>query len=166
MCNGLARLARCAGEIRECTRGNSFVEFAWAAPILVLLTFASFDYGSAYVEGLRLNGAARAGTQQALHDPVDWNNTAKFKQAALEEYAGQPLTSEEAAALAVTAAADAYCACTAGATLACADICPDSSDPGRFVRVTLSRDLSLILPYPWTASEQLTVQGESVIRVR
>ena len=31
-----------------------------------LPAFGAYDYGSAYVEGVQLNGAARAGAQQAL----------------------------------------------------------------------------------------------------
>lgn len=166
MRNGLARLARHRLGLRECCRGNSAIEFALAAPILILLAFGAFDYGSAYVESLRLNGAARAGAQVALYDPLNWDDTARLEQSALEEYAGRGLTSDEVEALPVSAAADAFCACTAGAPLACSDVCPGGDAPGRFVQVTLTRGVPLTLPYPWASGGEVAVQGATVVRVR
>ena len=62
------RLSRCRALLRRmisCPSGSSAVEFGLTAPILVLLAFGAYDYGSAYVESVRLNGAARAGAPQA-----------------------------------------------------------------------------------------------------
>lgn len=166
MPNLLTRASRLARAIQQCSRGNAAIEFAWTVPILILVTFGAFDYGSAYVEGVRLNGAARAGAQEALFDPIDWEDTARMEQTALEEYVGHGLTGDQADALPVSAAASAFCACTAGAVLACGDICPGGDVPGRFVRVTLTRGVPLTLPYPWSNGGQVSVQGESVVRVR
>ena len=105
-----------------CRKGNTAIEFALTAPLLVLLAFGAFDYGSAYVEGVRLNGASRAGAQQALYNAQDWQNTDQMEQAALEEYVGHALTPEEVAVMSVSATAEAFCACTAGATLVCMSI--------------------------------------------
>lgn len=159
-------IARYARQIRACCRGNSAIEFTWIVPILILVTFGAFDYGSAYVESLRLNGAARAGAQEALYDPLNWNDTARLEQAALEEYVGHGLTSDQVEALPVLAAASAFCACTAGATMACSDVCPGGDTPGRFVQVTLTRGVPLTLPYPWSSGGEVSVQGETVVRVR
>ena len=166
MLNTFARPLRFARDICRCCSGNSAIEFAWTVPILILVTFAAFDYGSAYVEGVRLNGAARAGAQEALFDPLDWQDTARMEQTALQEYVGHGLTGDQAEALPVSAAASAFCACTAGAVLACGDICPGGDVPGRFVRVTLTRGVPLTLPYPWSSGGQVSVQGETVVRVR
>jgi Flp pilus assembly protein TadG len=148
-----------------CRKGNSAVEFSLTVPLLVLLAFGAFDYGSAYVEGVRLNGAARAGVQQALYDSNDWQNTSQMEQAALEEYVGHALTPEEAAAMSVTATAEAFCACTAGVALACSDSCSGGASPGQFVRLTLDRNMPLILPYPWSSTGQVAVDGQAVVRV-
>ena len=61
-CPSLLEMARRLG---ACPKGNTAVEFGLTMPLLVLLAFGAIDYGSAYVEGVRLNGAARAGAQQA-----------------------------------------------------------------------------------------------------
>lgn len=149
-----------------CRRGNSAVEFGLAVPFLVLLAFGAFDYGRAYAESVRLNGAARAGAQQSLYDSNAWENTDLAEQSALEEYAGHALTPDEIAAMAVTAAGSAFCACTAGATVACSATCPGGSSPGQFVSVAMSTTVPLTLPYPWEGSDELTVDGQAVVRVR
>lgn len=148
-----------------CRRGNSAVEFGLTAPLLVLLAFGAYDYGSAYVEGVRLNGAARAGAQQSLYDPSSWSDTDGAEQLALEEYVGHALTADEVAAMTVSATADAFCACTAGVTLACTATCPDGSSPGRFIRVSMTRAVPLTLPYPWADGDQVMVDGQAVVRV-
>jgi hypothetical protein len=135
-------------------------------PLLVLLAFGAYDYGSAYVEGVRLNGAARAGAQQSLYDSNTWEDTDQAEQAALEEYVGHALTPEEVAVMSVSATAEAFCACTAGVTLACTDTCPGGAAPGQFVRVSMTRAVPLTLPYPWADSDEVAVDGEAVVRVR
>lgn len=159
-------LAEVARRLRACRNGNTAIEFGLTAPLLVLLAFGAFDYGSAYVEGVRLNGASRAGAQQALYDPNTWDQTGQAEQAALEEYVGHALTPEEVAAMSVSATAEAFCACTAGATLACTATCPGGVAPGQFVRVSMSRAVPLTLPYPWTEDDEVTVDGQAVVRVR
>lgn len=149
-----------------CRKGSTAVEFGLTVPLLVLLAFGAYDYGSAYVEGVRLNGAARAGAQQALYNAQDWQNTAQMEQVALEEYAGHALTAEEIAVMPVAAAAQAFCACTGGATLACTATCPGGAAPGQFVSVTLSNATPLTLPYPWAAGATVQVDGQAVVRVR
>ena len=148
-----------------CRKGNTAIEFGLTAPLLVLLAFGAFDYGSAYVEGVRLNGAARAGAQQSLYNSSTWGDTDQAEQSALEEYVGHALTPDEIAAMSVSATADAFCACTAGPTLACAATCPDGSSPGQFVRVSMTRAMPLTLPYPWANGSEVTVDGQAVVRV-
>ena len=161
-----SRLRHVVRRAAGCPEGNTAVEFSLTAPILVLLAFGAFDYGSAYVEGVRLNGAARAGAQQALYNSQEWQNTDLMEQAALEEYAGHALTPEEIAVMSVTATAEAFCACTAGATLACTATCPGGESPGQFVSVTLNNATPLTLPYPWADGETVEVDGQAVVRVR
>ena len=162
----LPSLVHVTRRLGGCRKGNTAIEFGLTAPLLVLLAFGAFDYGSAYVEGVRLNGAARAGAQQALYNSQEWQNTDLMEQAALEEYAGHALTPEEIAVMSVTATAEAFCACTAGATLACTATCPGGESPGQFVSVTLNNATPLTLPYPWADGETVEVDGQAVVRVR
>lgn len=162
----LLRLRNLVRALDSARGGNSAVEFALVAPLLILITFGAFDYGRAYVEGVRMNGAARAGAQYALFEPTNWTDGQTMERTALEEYVGHALTDSQLASLPVSAAAADFCACTAGATLACSDTCPDGSSPGRFVRVTLAGAVGLTLPYPWSADGETAVGGEAVVRVR
>jgi Flp pilus assembly protein TadG len=168
----MAMLIRClslldvARRLGACREGNTAIEFGLTMPLLVLLGFGAFDYGSAYVDSVRLNGAARAGAQQALYNAQNWQNTDQMEQAALEEYVGHVLTPAEIALMSVSATADAFCACTAGVTLACSDTCPGGESPGQFVSVTLNNATPLTLPYPWAEGDTVPVGGQAVVRVR
>ena len=146
--------------------GNVAVEFAMAAPFLILIAFGSFDYGRAYVEEIRMKGAARAGAQHALYEPTNWTNNAMIERIALEEYAGHALTDDALAGLPVSAAAASFCACIAGAELTCSATCPGGGSPDRFVRVRLAGVVPLTLPYPWSANGETAVAGQAVLRVR
>ena len=162
-CPSLLEMARRLG---ACPKGNTAVEFGLTMPLLVLLAFGAIDYGSAYVEGVRLNGAARAGAPPARDKTQHWQDTPQKEQVCLEEYVGHALTPEEVAAMSVSATAEAFCACTAGATLVCTGTCPGGDAPGQFVRVSMSRGVPLTLPYPWTDDDEVTVDGQAVVRVR
>ena len=164
----LIRFSRLRAAVRRaasCPGGNTAVEFSMAAPVVILLAVGALDSGSAYVESVRLNGAARAGTQQALYNSQSWQDTDGMAQAALEEYVGHPLTPEQTAEMSVSAEAAAFCACTAGVTLACGGTCPGGAAPSQFVRVSMSRAMPLRLPYPWADSDAVTVNGSAVVRV-
>ena len=165
----LIRLSQFRNVVRRvvaCPEASTAAEFSLTMPVLMLLAFGTFDYGSAYVESVRLNGASRAGTQQALYNSQAWQNTDQMEQAALEEYVGHALTPEEVAVMSVSATAEAFCACTAGVTLACTGTCPGGDAPGQFVRVSMSRAVPLTLPYPWADDDEVTVGGQAVVRVR
>ena len=166
MVTWFARLGAAMRSIERSCGGNAAIEFAFAAPILVALTFGAFDYGSAYVESVRLSGAAREGAQKALYDPANWQDDSMIEQAALEEYVGHALTPSEMSTMSVSATSLAFCACQNGADLVCSGICPDGSLPGQFVRVTLTRSVPLTLPYPWADDGAAATAGEAVVRVR
>jgi Flp pilus assembly protein TadG len=50
MTTRLVCLQRSLGRLAAMTGGNSAVEFALAAPLLILLALGAFDYGRSYVE--------------------------------------------------------------------------------------------------------------------
>lgn len=160
----LVQIARLGGTLRVCQAGNAAIEFALILPIVVLLAFGAYDHGSAYIEGVRLTGAARAGAQQALYDPAVWDDTSGAERLALEEYVGHALTDAQILALNVSAAANTFCGCSDGTTLACSGTCPGGDRAGRFLRVALSTAVPVILPYPWVPSGEIDVDREAVVR--
>jgi hypothetical protein len=167
MITRLTRLARTARGVLRCRAGNGAVEFGFAAPILILFTFGSFDYGRAYVEGVRLSGAAREGAQQVLYQPAHWQDGQLIEQAALEDYVGHALTPDQMSTVPVSATAQAFYACENGDVVADGSTpCPDGSWPGQYVRVGLTKSVSLTLPYPWSSNGSTAVAGSAVVRVR
>jgi Flp pilus assembly protein TadG len=167
MTTALARLARTARSLLRNRSGNAAVEFAFAAPILITFGFGAFDYGRAYVESVRLSGAAREGAQQALYQPADWQDDQLIEQAALEGYVGHTLTPDQMSTVPVSATSQAFYACENGAEVADGSVpCPDGSLPGQYVRVGLTGSVSLTLPYPWSSTGSTAVAGSAVVRVR
>jgi Flp pilus assembly protein TadG len=163
----LAKLARTARILLRSRSGSSAVELALAAPILISFTFGAFDYGRAYIERVRLSGAAREGAQQAVYQPANWQNDQLIEQAALEEYVGHTLTSGQMSQMSVSATSRAFYACENGAEVADGSVpCPDGSLPGQYVQVGLSRSVPLTLPYPWSSNGTTAVVGSAVVRVR
>ena len=156
-----SRINRAAG----CDSGNALVEFGIAAPVVILLVVGAYDHGSAYMESLRLTGAARAGAQEALFEPKDWQNQTRLRRAALEDHAGHALSDSEMSAYPVAAAATPFCACADGSAVACSALCSGAA-PERLVRMTLSTSHGLILPYPWATGRSLDLQQDAVVRVR
>lgn len=166
MHNWLARTIRRGSRLRGCQAGTAATEFGFLAPMMILLAFGAYDYGGAFVEGIRLTGAARAGAQQALYASAGWDDTAVAETTALEEYVGHPLTTAEKAALDVGATANTFCGCSNGTVLACTDTCPGGALPSRFIRVTLSTAVPLTLPYPWSTNGEVQVIRNAVVRAR
>jgi hypothetical protein len=162
----LARTIDLGGRLRGCRAGTAAVEFGLTLPILTVLALGTYDYGGAFVEGVRLTGAARAGAQQAIYASTGWDDTALAETMALEEYVGHPLTPTEIAALDVAASAATFCGCSDGTTLACSATCPGGSLAGRFVRVTLSTAHPLTLPYPWSPDGEQQITRAAVVRAR
>lgn len=145
--------------------GNTLVEFALAAPVVVLMVVGAYDHGGAYVESLRLTGAARAGAQEALYDPNDWQNADRLRRAALEDHAGHALSDAQMSSYPVSATANMFCACADGSTVACSTQCSGTA-PHRLVRMTLSTSHDVILPYPWAGGGSLDLSQNAVVRVR
>ncbi|NBB82399.1 MAG: hypothetical protein GVY28_03245 [Alphaproteobacteria bacterium] len=166
---GILKIHRWVGAVRRLIahrRGSMAVEAALVVPVMATLLIGGVDFGTAYVEGVRLSGAARAGTQPALYDPQSWQNGTAMELTALSEYTGTAVSGDTRVALPVSAAARSFCACQGDAELQCTSTCADGSTPGRFVAVTVSRDHGLIMDWPFVRGKTVTIARQSVVRVR
>lgn len=88
--------------------GNTAVEFALVAPMLVFMTLALWEFGNAVNERTQLETAARAGAQAAMSDSTD---TAAIEQAV---YDATGLTSTDLTITTTTA-----CECSDGTSVDC-----------------------------------------------
>jgi Flp pilus assembly protein TadG len=153
------------GSLARSDEGNALVEFGLTLPVILALVVGAYDYGSAYVENLRLVGAARAGAQEAMFEPTDWQNTGRMERAALEDHAGYALTDAQIASYPVTASANPYCACPDGTVVGCSTLCSGVA-PYRMVELTLSTNHNVVLPYPWVTSGSIGLSQDATVRVR
>ena len=61
-------------------RGQSLVEFALMAPVLLLLVLGAVDYGRVYYQDVQVIHAARNGAAYASINPPSSNQTGNFQQ--------------------------------------------------------------------------------------
>jgi Flp pilus assembly protein TadG len=147
-------------------KGNAALEMAIIFPVLSFLVIGAIDFGSAFIEGHRLVGAAQAGTQIALYDPNAWQNTDTLKQAALEEYTGTSVDLQDPdLSLPITANATVFCSCVEGVQASCTTTCAGGSSPGQFVQVSTGGQISTLLSYPWLDGNVLALNRSSTVRI-
>jgi Flp pilus assembly protein TadG len=96
------------------TRGTAVVEFALAAPLLLLLTAGVLDFAMALRTATAVADAARAGAQYGSRSTASASDTAGMRAAAL---AAAPGISG------MTASAVKACQCPSGAAVSCTGSC-------------------------------------------
>ena len=135
------------------SRGQSIVEFAIAAPVLILILLAVADFGRVFFVAIALNGAARAGTQYGIQSPASAADINGMIQAA---------ENDAASVSGVTATASEYCKCPDGSTQACNES-PACSDMRVYVEVDTAGTFQTLLNYPGIPSS-FSLTGKSVVR--
>lgn len=144
-------------------RGVALVEFALAAPFLILLLVGMLDLGFGFYYALQVQGAAAAGAQ---YGSVHTYNQASIQTAAT---AGTNMSG-------ITATASKVCVCTdnnlfalSGSYQSATDTCNNtagcSTTPTVFISVNTQYQYTPILPYPW-AVVPITLSGQSYRRIK
>jgi len=141
----------------RCRRGASAVEFAFIAPVMVLLLAGLADIGAAMHQAIRLENAARAGAQFAMSFPTDQAGITAAARVALGG-SGTGTT--------VTAFAP-FCACPGGGTavVSCEGTPCAGAPSGTYVAVTVTRPFSAIVGLGGFVLPS-TLRGDAVARVR
>lgn len=146
-------------------RGVALVEFALAAPFLIILLVAMLDLGFGFYYALQVQGAAAAGAQ--------WGSVHDFDQSGIQTAA----TSNSGTYLSgITATAGKVCVCTdnnlfklSGTYVLATDSCNNtagcSTTPTVFISVNTQYQYTPILPYPWAVTP-ITLKGQSYRRVK
>jgi Flp pilus assembly protein TadG len=135
------------------SRGQSLVEFAAVAPVLILLLLAVADFGRVFFVSITLNNAARAGTQYGIQSPANAADVSGMQQAA---------QSDASSISGVAATASERCECPDGSTQAC-DFSPACSDMRVYVEVDTTGSFQTLLNYPGIPSS-ISLTGKSVMR--
>jgi Flp pilus assembly protein TadG len=139
---------------RHCgSRGQSLVEFAIVAPVLILFLLAVTDFGRVFFVSIALNNAARAGTQYGIQSPANAADVSGMQQAAQTDASNIS---------GVAATASEFCECPDGSTPAC-DSSPSCSDLRVYVEVDTTGSFQTLLNYPGIPSS-ISLTGKSVMR--
>lgn len=135
---------------RSDDRGQSIVELAIIAPLLVLLIVGAIDIGAFMYDGIEVGNAARAGVQYGVSNKLTTGDAAGIRQAALDD-------AKQVSGLVVTPNASfntyTYCACdkSRGTTFSCtanAVPCPAPDRLDVFVEVNTRADFSPLINLP------------------
>ena len=135
------------------SRGQSLVEFAFIAPVLILFLLAVADFGRVFFVAIALNNAARAGTQYGIQSPANAADVAGMQQAAQTDASNIS---------GVAATASEYCECPDGSTQAC-NSSPACNDMRVYVEVDTAGSFQTLLNYPGIPSS-FSLTGKSVVR--
>lgn len=124
--------------------GLAGIELALVAPVLILLTIASVDFGAALMEKAQISRALGAAAQYATL--AGQNNVATATIATNAKVYASAVTGTFVGAATVTASinngAAAGALCCPGAAWTCSTVtgftCADGSTPGTYIKVTAS----------------------------
>jgi Flp pilus assembly protein TadG len=138
-------------------RGQSYVELAFALPVLVLILVVAADFGRLFYTYVEVINAARAGAQYGSNSVITAADATGMKAAATQDGANVPN-------LTVTANQ-----CTCGTATASIPNCSASfctNDPqGNYVVVNAQAPFSTITKYPGVPSS-VTLKSQAVMQVQ
>jgi Flp pilus assembly protein TadG len=135
------------------SRGQSIVEFAFVAPVLILFLLAVADFGRVFFVSIALNNAARAGTQYGIQSPANAADVSGMQLAAQTDASNIS---------GVAATASERCECPDGSSQAC-NSAPSCSDMRVYVEVDTTGSFQTLLNYPGIPSS-ISLTGKSVMR--
>jgi Flp pilus assembly protein TadG len=143
--------------VRVAQSGNAAVEFALAAPILMLLVAGLFDYGMVVRLSTQLNSAARAGVHYATIYPADTDGVRRAAQNSVND-------SRMTVSTPVL-----FCTCgssTATRLSTCDEtsICSVGVTRRNYVSVRVQRSYTPLLPYRGFGAP-ITMNGSAVLQV-
>jgi hypothetical protein len=153
----MQRSARRLAFLMRAEHGNSAIEFALAAPILIGLLVPVADLGMAFSQQIKVQQAAQAGAQYALLHGYD---SSKISNAVT---AATTLASVSAAPAPTTSYG-----CPTGTAIAAATIgstCADGETAGSYVFVNAQSAYTPTLPYSVLGSG-VTLTAQAAVRVQ
>jgi Flp pilus assembly protein TadG len=137
--------------------GGAALEFGAVIPLLLLLGVGAVDFGRAFLTGVGVASAARAGAQYGSQSITTSADTAGMRTMA-ESDAGN------IGSIAVTTSR--FCKCPDGSTPSCSGTCPGAYPlPEVFVKVGVTKSVSMIIRYPGLR-QTLTFRDSSIFRAQ
>ena len=143
--------------------GVSAIEFAIAAPFLIIAMVVMADLTTGIMLKLELESAARVGSQYGLVVKPSDDDLDEVETAALNALpsTGTFLDFRSGATASVTLT----CQCSGGGATTCTSSCPSPQFREAYLTVTLNRDWAPLIPYPGIALP-INLSSDSVIRLQ
>jgi len=163
----LDSIARCGRRLERFERGDdggALVEFAFAAPVLLLLAVGAFDFGMAFQQKHLLASAAQAGAQIAVQER-------SLSEVPVGDIIARVRAEANDTGNTLIVTPTYFCVCPeGGAEFACdTEPLPCAAAPGRlpskYIQVDVRRSFDLVFDYPGVA-KTVPLQATSTMRVR
>jgi hypothetical protein len=135
--------------------GQSLLEFALVAPVVMLMLVGAIEVGRAFYLSILVNNAAHAGVQygaQNLATAADNNGMQNAAVSDAQNLAG------------LTATASHFCSCADGSSSSCQPSDCSGSHRLVYVQVNTSGIFQPLIPYPGLPSSY-PLNGQAVMRV-
>lgn len=144
---------------RQSDCGGALVELAVALPVMLVLLFATIDFGRVFYQSMAVTNAARAGAQYGAQSVAKSSDTTGMIAAAQSSATG------DIGAVQVTAARECMCATSTGtitATSPTANDCSNACSGGHLIvmaTVTAQKSFSTVVRYPGIQSNITLVRS-------
>jgi Flp pilus assembly protein TadG len=147
----------CLRKLSSAERGNSTLELALAAPILLAAISPLLDLGLAFSQQVQVEMAAQAGAQYAARH--GWNTGA---------ISSAVTGATTLASLSATPAPSEACGCPNGTAVVgatCGSVCSNGETAGTYVTVSAQASYTPVLPYSLLGTST-TLSAQSVVRIQ
>ena len=142
--------------IFKCERGNSFIELAFVAPLLVMLLLGMVDISRAVSAKLQVVQLSQRTIERVQRSGFKYTDLATLKSEA-----------ETAGGTGTQATATAWLECgSSTAHLPFTNTCSGTQPYARFVAVTVSKPFSPVFVPEYFTSGTIRFQGESGVRIQ
>jgi pilus assembly protein CpaE len=139
--------------------GSSAIEFAIAAPMLILSLITVTDIGLAMQQRMNLDQSVRAGAEFAMNNVSDVETIKEMVKSAATGSYGQQRNDVTSNAPTVTVP-PSYCECpdAKGTVVPCDQLCTGDVPPSIFYDISATRLYDAIFIPDFTLASQITVQ--------
>ncbi len=141
---------------RHGLRGNTLFEFAFVAPVLLLLLFGTMDFARVFFTGIAVSSAARAGALYGAQSMAKSTDISGMQTAAVAE---APDVRN------LSAVARQWCQCVDGSIVGCSPTACPSRKTMAYVEVTVTAPFQTVAPYPGVPSN-LNINSKVTMRAR
>ena len=146
-----------ACRLKRADSGTGALEFAFVAPLLIILLLGVADFGIGYWDDMEVGNAARAGAEYAIKK--GWDTTSI--QNAITNATGL-------SGITATPAPAQTCGCpsaTQGVVAqTCGVTCSSGSTPGTYVTASAQYSYRTLVPWPWI-SNPVTLSASTTVRI-